>query len=81
MGKELALGLGFNVERTEDRDYLLAIKNHEFEYDEIMAQAEKEKMEMEEAMKNCTLPDRIDLTEVNDLLIRARKQEYLHYYI
>lgn len=81
MGKELALGLGFNVERVEDRDYLLAIKNHEYEYEEIMAQAEKEKMEMEEAMKNCTLPDRIDLNEVNDLLITARKQEYLQYYI
>ena len=77
MGKELALGLGFNVERTEDRDYLLAIKNHEFEYDEIMAQAEKEKAEMEEAMKNCTLPDKVDLDRINSLLIEARIDRYL----
>lgn len=81
MGKELAMGLGFNVERVEDRDYLLSIKNHEFEYDEIITQAEKEKEAMEEAIKTCSLPDRIDLTEVNDLLIRARKEEYLRYYI
>ena len=77
MGKELALGLGFNVERTEDRDYLLAIKNHEFEYDEIMAQAEKEKEAMEEAIKTCSLPDKVDLDRINSLLIEARRDRYL----
>lgn len=77
MGKELALGQGFNVDRTNiDREYLLSIKNHEMEYDEIIAQAEKEKEEMEEAIKTSTLPDKIDVNEVNKLLIDARKKFY-----
>ena len=76
MGKELALGQGFNVERTYDREYLLSIKNHELEYDEIMAQANKEKAEMEEAIKNCTLPDMPDYAAVNEVLYKARLAYY-----
>jgi len=76
MGKELALGQGFNVERTYDREYLLSIKNHELEYDEIMAQANKEKAEMEEAIKNCTLPDKPDYAAVNEVLYKARLAYY-----
>jgi len=76
MGKELALGQGFNVERTYDREYLLSIKNHKLEYDEIMAQANKEKEEMEEAIKHCTLPERPNYEMINKLLIEARLKYY-----
>lgn len=77
MGKELALGKGFNVDRTDiDRDYLLAIKNHELSYEEILGRAEKEKAEMEAAAKESALPDNIDFDSVNQLLIDARKQFY-----
>lgn len=77
MGKELAQGKGFNVDRTNiDREYLLAIKNHEFEYDDIIAQADKEKKEMEESIITSTLPDNIDYDKVNELLINARKEFY-----
>ena len=72
MAKELAKGEGFNVVRTWDRDYLLDIRNHKFEYEEVMEQLEKEKAEMEEAIKTCTLPDVVDQDAVNDLLIGAR---------
>lgn len=76
MGKELALNQGFNVERTWDRQYLLDIKNHKFEYNDIISQAEKEKMEMENALKECKLPEVIDYDMVNKLLINARKSFY-----
>lgn len=76
MGKELALGQGFNVERTYDREFLLSIKNHELEYDEIMEMAKKEKAEMEEAIKTCSLPDKPDYEGINKLLIEARKEFY-----
>ena len=76
MGKELALGQGFNVERTYDREYLLSIKNHELEYDEIMAQANKEKAEMEEAIEKCTLPEHPDYEAINKVLINARLKYY-----
>ena len=78
MAKELAQGKGFNVVRTWDRDYLLAIRNHEFEYDDIMTQLEFEKKEMEEAIKTCTLPDKPDYDAVNELLINCRKDIYYY---
>ena len=76
MAKELALGQGFNVRRTFDREYLLDIRNHKFEYDDIMQQLENEKLIMEEAIKSCTLPDTIDYDSVNKLLIMTRKMCY-----
>ena len=37
MGLELAKGEGFNIERTWDREFLLNIRNHKMEYDELIA--------------------------------------------
>ena len=76
MGKELALGQGFNVERTHDRDYLLLIKNHGVEYDDIIAQAVKEQEEMDVAAETSTLPEVLDINEINNLLIEARNKFY-----
>lgn len=77
MAKELAQGKGFNVVRDWDRQYLLDIRNHKFEYEDVMEQLEKEKAEMEEAIKSCTLPDYVDVEKVNNLLIEARKKLYV----
>jgi hypothetical protein len=76
MGKELALGQGFNVERTYDRDYLLLIKNHGVEYDDIIAQAVKEQEEMDAAAETSTLPETPNMDEINRLLIEARTKFY-----
>lgn len=76
MAKELAQGKGFNVVRDADRQYLLDVRNHKFEYDEVMVQVNKEVEEMEEAMKNSSLQEEIDYDKVNELLIRVRKQFY-----
>lgn len=76
MGKELAKGEGFNVYRKYDKDYLLDIRNHKFEYDEIIEQANKEKLELEEYMKTCTLPDKVDYEKINNLLLKIRKLYY-----
>ena len=78
MAKELAQGKGFNVVRTYDRDYLLDIRNHKFEYEDVMAQLEHEKAEMEEAIATCTLPETVDMDAVNELLIESRKK-YVFY--
>ena len=77
MAKELAQGKGFNVVRDDDRDFLLSIRDHAYEYEDIMAQLEKEKQEMEEAMKTCTLPDKIDVDAVNELLYTIRETYYI----
>ena len=76
MGKELARGEGFNVERTWDREYLLSIRNHELSYESIMEQAMKERAEMEEAAVPSTLPDVVDVQKINKLLIEARTKFY-----
>ena len=74
MAKELAQGKGFNVVRTFDRDYLLDIRNHKFEYEDVMEQLEKEKAEMEDAIKTCTLRENVDVDVINEILIEARKK-------
>lgn len=73
MGKELSEGKGFNVVRTWDRDFLLDIRNHKYEYDEIMQYVEKIFNEIQNNINSCTLPETVDRKKVNDLLIKARK--------
>lgn len=75
MGIELAKGEGFNVKRTWDRDFLLDIRNHKMEYDEIMAYVEEKHKEFNEAIKTSTIKDNIDVNFVNDLLIDIRKKQ------
>ena len=76
MAKELAQGKGFNVARNEDREYLLSIRNHKYEYEDVMAQLENEKAEMEEAIKTCTLREVVDYNAVNEMLKHARNIAY-----
>lgn len=73
MGKELAEGKGFNVVRTWDREMLLNIRNHKYEYDEIIEYVEKLYKETDEMSKTCNLPDTVDKEKVHKLLIEARK--------
>lgn len=73
MGKELAEGKGFNVVRTWDREFLLDIRNHKYEYEYIMEYVENLFNEMQELMKTCPLPETVDKEKVNEILIKARK--------
>jgi hypothetical protein len=76
MGKELAMGQGFNVERTYDREFLLDIKNHKFEYDEIISKVEQEQLDMDVAAAKSNLKEVLDYNEINELLIKARNFIY-----
>lgn len=73
MGKELAEGKGFNVVRTWDREMLLDIRNHKYEYDKIMNYVETTYNSFKSKIDTCSLPDTIDKRKVNELLICARK--------
>jgi hypothetical protein len=77
MARELAAGEGFNVVRDKDRDFLLDIRSHKFEYEEIMKMLEHEKAAMEAAIASCTLPEHVDAGKVNDLLVSIRKRYQL----
>lgn len=72
MGKELAEGKGFNVVRTWDRDMILDIRNHKYEYEEIIEYVEKIFAEMKELAKKCDLPETVDKQKVNELILQAR---------
>lgn len=75
MGLELAKGEGFNVERTWDRDFLLNIRNHKMEYDELIAYIEEKNNEFNEAIKTSTIKEHVDVQFVNDLLKTIRKEQ------
>lgn len=75
-GIEIANGEGFKVDRTNiDREFLLDVRNHKFEYEDLIDRLNKKKEEMEIAMKNSTIPDDIDTEFVNNLLIDIRKEQ------
>lgn len=75
MAKEIAEGQGVNLERTWDREFLMDIRAHKFEYDDLIERLTKEKDEMNEAMRNSTIREKIDVNFVNDLLIDIRKKQ------
>ena len=76
MGIEIARGEGVKVDRTNiDRDFLLAISNHQYEYDELIYELEEKVKEMDEAVKQTSLPDKIDINRINDLLLQIRKKQ------
>lgn len=77
MAKEIALGKGIILERKEDREFLLNVRNHKYEYEELMKMLEKEKAEMEEAMKLSTIPDAPDVEFINNLLVKIRLEQII----
>lgn len=72
MGKELAEGKGFNVVRTWDRQFLLDIRNHKYEYEEIINYTENLFEDMKQLIESCDLPETVDKYKVNELLKQAR---------
>jgi len=76
MGREIAEGRGVILERTEDRQFLMDVRNHKFEYDELMAIIEKDNEALDNAIANSTIKENIDVDFVNSLLIDIRKKAY-----
>ena len=77
MGIEIAKTGKVNVDRTDiDRDFLLNIRLGNTTYDEIIKYAEAKQVELDEAMKTCTLPDKTDMEKVKELLIDIRSKYY-----
>lgn len=75
MAKEILNNEGFNVKRTHDRDFLMAIKKGKYEYDYIMDYTVKLKSEIEELFKTSSLQEECDLDFVNGLLMDIRKEQ------
>jgi hypothetical protein len=78
MGKEIAQGNGIILDRREagDRDFIMDVRHHKFEYDELMEIITKEEKELNDAIAKSALPNEIDVNVVNDILIDIRKRYY-----
>ena len=76
MVKEIAEGKGMILKRDWDRQFLLDVRNHKYEYDEIIGILEKERGAMNKAMEESKLPDKIDMDFLNDISIKIKEKFY-----
>lgn len=76
---EIANGEGVKCDRYNiDREFLLDVKNHKYEYSELMDMLLKRKEIMNEAIAKSTIPDKIDVDVVNNLLLDIRKKQLIN---
>ena len=79
MGLEIAKTGKVQINRTGiDADFLLDIRNHKYEYDYLIDQLEAKKAELDEAVANSTLPEAIDVSKVNQILLDIRYKYQLN---
>lgn len=75
MAKEISTQNTIQVKRP-DREFLLAIKDGEYEYDELVTWATELKNELEILYAESSLPKRPNLETINELLINIRTDFY-----
>lgn len=78
MAIEIAKTKQINVVR-HDRDFLLSIKNGEYQYDQLLTLAKQKQAEMELAFEASDLPESPDLELINQLLVKFRENFYLNH--
>ena len=76
MAGEIAEGKGMILQRTWDRQFLMDVRNHKFEYEEIIERLEEEKERMNQLMEQSTIRELIDTVFVNQLMIDIRKKQF-----
>ncbi|MFA5154253.1 MAG: nucleotidyltransferase domain-containing protein [Clostridia bacterium] len=77
VANEIAEGKGLNVRRSpEEIKKLIAIRKGEYEYEDILAEAESLIEKMDKTFEESSLPNSVDIDMVNNLLISIRKQWY-----
>jgi hypothetical protein len=76
MGIEIANGEGFNVVRTWDKNFLMKIRNGEFEYDYIIEYLDNKKIELDNAILDCKLKENVNIDLLNNILIDIRKKQF-----
>jgi len=75
MAGEIAGGKGVILQRTWDKQFLMDVRNHRFEYGEIIGRLEEEKKLMTRLMERSTIREKIDTEFVNQLMIDIRKKQ------
>jgi len=75
MAIEIGEGKGVIVRRP-NREYLMSIRSGEMDYDFLVADAERKIKLIDKLFDESTLPEKINMKFVNDLLIKIRKEFY-----
>ncbi|MEM9834277.1 MAG: nucleotidyltransferase, partial [Bacteroidota bacterium] len=75
MAEEVVREGTINVRRA-DREFLLSIKRGEFEYDDLVQQAEEKIAEIARIYQKSVLPKAPDLVEIEQVLVGMRKELY-----
>jgi hypothetical protein len=75
MAEEIALHQQVIVKRN-DRDFLLKIRNGEFEFDELMIMVEEKMESVKAAYELSSLPERPDIDKAGLLLVQIREAFY-----
>jgi len=75
MAGEIAEGKGVILQRTWDRQFLMEVRDHKFEYGEIVGRLEEEKKHMTQLMEQSTIREKIDTEFVNQLMIDIRNKQ------
>jgi hypothetical protein len=75
MAIEIGKGEGINVRRS-NRDQLLTIRRGEYEYKNLVKEAEEKISIMDGIFDSSDLPDRLDMKIIDEILIKIRKQFY-----
>ena len=60
-------------QRTRERQFLMDVRGHKFEYEEIIEMLERDKERMSQLMEQSTIREKIDTDFVNDLMIEIRE--------
>jgi hypothetical protein len=75
MAEEIALYQQVIVKR-EDRDFLLKIRNGEFEFDDLMKMVEEKMEQIKVVYSKSNLPGKPDINQTEELLIKIREEYY-----
>ena len=75
MACEIAEGQGMILERTWDRDFLMSVRSHEYEYDELIERLETDQEHMNQLMATSTIREKVDVDFVNNLIVEIRKKQ------
>ncbi len=63
------------IVKRPNKDWLLKVKHGEFEYDDLIIQAEEKLEEFDAVIQICDLPEKIDIKKVNELLLEIRENQ------
>jgi len=75
MAREIGLNIEINVRRS-DRDFLLAIKSAEFEYEELVDKAEVLRQDLDKIYNSSDLMEKPEVELIDNLLLKLRNEYY-----